>query len=117
MGVTAGQKLCLPENAFISIFEFLDFKKELLRVQMISRLFYEQIVPKVLIRANVYPRTKVVMKINNTAPLKMHHLKNTGAVVTAQYSVNGGGTGREFPRNLIDHEHGYTLKWYETNSS
>merc|ERR1711904_503040 len=68
-------------------------------------------------RANAYPRTKVVKKIGNSDPLKMHHLKNTGAVVTAQYSVNGGGTGREFPHCLIDHEHGYTLKWYETNSS
>ena len=47
----------------------------------------------------------------------MYDLKNK-AEATAQYWLpHGGGTGQEFPSALIDHAHGYTLKWYQASSN
>jgi len=35
--------------------------------------------------------------------------------VTAQYSVNGGGTGGEFPRNILNQGEEAWNKWYQVN--
>ena len=50
-------------------------------------------------------------------PLVAHHLEGTGSTVKAQFSVNGGGTSKEFPINLLSNGQEDWNKWYENQAS
>ena len=68
----------------------------------------------ILIEPMRYPPSVAVRKPDEIL-LKEIGLKEI-ATVKSQHSVNGGGTGREYPVNLIDHgEEGWN-KWYSNES-
>ena len=46
-----------------------------------------------------------------------YDLEGTGSKVNAQFTVNGGGTGKEFPINLLSHGEEAWNKWYENQVS
>ena len=62
------------------------------------------------------PKTLIDVDGNRLVDLKTYDLFDTDTKLTAQFTSNGGDSGHEFPRNLLDHSESFGNWWSQHNS-